>query len=436
MIKIFSADDPALEQHLTRHPAGQEEAAARVREILARVRESGDQALCRYTALFDGITLTPGDLKVKPEEIQEAKDRVEESFLEDLALAARNITAYHRRQLSGSWMEPDAGGLLVGQLVRPLSRVGIYVPGGTAAYPSSVLMNALPARVAGVKEIVMVTPPNREGKISPYILAAASVAGVTEIYRVGGAQAIAALAYGTQTIRPVDKIVGPGNLYVTLAKQQVFGLVDIDMLAGPSEVLVIADDTADPRYVAADMLSQAEHDTLARAMLLTPDRRLAQSVREELERQLGVLPRRVIAASSLASHGAIILTRDIDQAVALANRIAPEHLELMVREPFSWLGRITAAGAVFLGTYASEPLGDYLAGPSHVLPTGGTARFYSPLGVDAFLKRISVISCSRDAFLKMAPSVIRLARVEGLDAHARAIEVRLSGACRGSENNE
>ncbi|MDQ0285922.1 histidinol dehydrogenase [Desulfofundulus luciae] len=425
MIRIIGAGDPAVEQLLSRHPAGWEDAAARVRDILAGVRDGGDEALCRYTARFDGINLTPEELKAKPEEISEAKKQVKGEFLAALAVAAENITAYHRRQLTSSWMEPDARGLLVGQLVRPLARVGVYVPGGTAAYPSSVLMNVLPARVAGVKEIVMVTPPGHEGKINPHTLAAADLAGVTEIYKVGGAQAIAALAYGTQTIRPVDKIVGPGNLYVTLAKQQVFGLVDIDMLAGPSEVLVIADDSADPRHVAADMLSQAEHDPLARALLLTPDSRLAQAVKEELERQLNDLPRREIAAGSLANHGAIILTRDITQAVDLANRFAPEHLELVVREPFSWLGRIATAGAVFLGPHAPEPLGDYLAGPSHVLPTGGTARFYSPLGVDAFLKRISVISCSREAFLEMAPHIIRLARVEGLDAHARAVEIRL-----------
>ncbi|RKO66972.1 histidinol dehydrogenase [Desulfofundulus salinus] len=435
MIEIIGAEDPALEQLLTRHPAGREEAIARVREIIAGVRDGGDEALCRYTARFDGINLTPEELKVKPEEISEAKKQVKEDFLAALAVAVENITAYHRRQLTNSWMEPDARGLLVGQLVRPLARVGVYVPGGTAAYPSSVLMNALPARVAGVKEIAMVTPPDREGKINPHTLVAADLAGVTEIYKVGGAQAIAALAYGTQTIRPVDKIVGPGNLYVTLAKQQVFGLVDIDMLAGPSEVLVIADDSADPRHVAADMLSQAEHDPLAQALLLTPDSQLAQAVKEELKRQLNDLPRQEIAAESLASHGAIILTRDIAQAVDLANRFAPEHLELVVREPFSWLGRITTAGAVFLGPHAPEPLGDYLAGPSHVLPTGGTARFYSPLGVDAFLKRISVISCSREAFLEMAPHIIRLARVEGLDAHARAVEVRLDKSCRESEKS-
>ncbi|MGB9802311.1 histidinol dehydrogenase [Desulfofundulus sp.] len=436
MIRIIHAGDPAVEQLLSRHPAGEEEAAAKVRDILAGVREGGDEALCRYTARFDGVSLNPAELKVKPEEISEARERVTSEFLDALEVAAENIMSYHRRQLTTSWMEADARGLLVGQLVRPLARVGVYVPGGTAAYPSSVLMNALPARVAGVKEIVMVSPPNREGKINPHTLVAADLAGVTEIYKAGGAQAIAALAYGTQTIRPVDKIVGPGNLYVTLAKQQVFGLVDIDMLAGPSEVLVIADDSADPRYVAADMLSQAEHDPLARALLLTPDSQLAQAVKDELERQLRDLPRREIAASSLAGYGAVILTRDIAQAVDLANRFAPEHLELVVREPFSWLGRITTAGAVFLGPHAPEPLGDYLAGPSHVLPTGGTARFYSPLGVDAFLKRTSVIACSREAFQEVARHIIHLARVEGLDAHARAVEIRLDKSGRESENHE
>lgn len=425
MIRIFSPEDPALQQLLDRYPADREMASAKVREILADVRREGDQALCRYTACFDGVELTPEELRVAPEEISAARDMVDRDFLNALDLAAENIIRYHRRQLSGSWMDPDARGMIVGQLVRPLARVGIYVPGGTAAYPSSVLMNALPARVAGVPEIVMVTPPNRDGKVNPYTLAAAERAGVTEIYRLGGAQAIAALAYGTQSIRAVDKIVGPGNLYVTLAKQQVYGQVDIDMLAGPSEVLVVADDSANPRHVAADMLSQAEHDPLSMAVLITTDRRLAGAVREQLHTQLADLPRREIAAASLTGYGAIVLARDIEEALDLANRFAPEHLELVVRDPFRWLGRVVSAGAVFIGPHAPEPLGDYLAGPSHVLPTGGTARFYSPLGVDTFLKRTSILSCSREALQEMAPHIIRLARVEGLDAHARAIEVRI-----------
>ncbi|HHW43967.1 histidinol dehydrogenase [Desulfofundulus thermobenzoicus] len=425
MIQIVGPEDPLLEQVFSRHPAGREEALNRVKEILAEVKAGGDAALCACTARFDGVTLTAAELKVSREEMAAAREQVNAHFLTALEMAVKNITAYHRRQLSGSWMEPDARGMLLGQLVRPLHRVGVYVPGGRAAYPSSVLMNALPARVAGVKEIVMVTPPGSDGKINPHVLVAAERAGITEIYRVGGAQAVAALAWGTESIRPVDKIVGPGNLYVTLAKQQVYGVVDIDMLAGPSEVLVVADETADPRFVAADMLSQAEHDPLSAALLLTPDAGLARAVQEELRRQLAGLSRREIAAAALRDHGAIVLTRDMEQALDLANRFAPEHLELLVRDPFRWLGRIRAAGAVFLGAFAPEPLGDYLAGPSHVLPTGGTARFYSPLGVDTFLKKTSVISCSREALLEMAPHITCLARLEGLDAHARSVEMRL-----------
>ncbi len=414
----------AVEELLARRREENREVELRVAEIIADVRAKGDEALCRYTALFDGCHLRPEELRVPPEEALAATKEVGAEFLAALEAAAENITAYHRRQLAGSWLEAGRQGLLVGQLVRPLKRVGIYIPGGRAAYPSSVLMTALPARVAGVREIVMVSPPDHRGRINPHTLAAAVRAGVTEIYRLGGAQAVAALAYGTETIRPVEKIVGPGNLYVTVAKRQVFGQVDIDMLAGPSEIAVVADGTAEPRYVAADMLSQAEHDPLARALLFTPERPLALAVREELERQLRDLPRREIAGEALARHGAIVVTRDLGEAVELADRFAPEHLELMVRDPFLWLGRITAAGAVFLGPHAPEPLGDYLAGPSHVLPTGGTARFSSPLGVETFLKKISLIACSEEALLSMAGHIAALARVEGLEAHARAVEMR------------
>jgi len=426
MLKVIAADSPELERIWRRHPADRERAAAAVAEILAAVRREGDTAVCRCTAAFDGVSIAPENLAVTPEEMKAALGRVDGDFLAALDLAVKNITAYHRRQLTNSWFEPDNRGMILGQLVRPLARVGIYVPGGTAAYPSSVLMNALPARVAGVPEIVMATPPGRDGKINPAVLAAAARAGVTEIYKMGGAQAVAALAYGTATVRAVDKIVGPGNLYVTLAKQQVYGTVDIDMLAGPSEIMIIADRSADPRYLAADLLSQAEHDPLAAAVLLTPYRPLAEKVVAETAGQLAGLPRRDIAARALEAHGAVVLTRDLDQAVALANRFAPEHLELAVQEPFALLGRITAAGAIFLGQHAPEPLGDYLAGPSHVLPTGGTARFYSPLGVDAFLKRTSVISCTRERLRELGPSIIRLAQAEGLEAHAGAVRVRLA----------
>ncbi|WP_151191954.1 histidinol dehydrogenase, partial [Desulfotomaculum copahuensis] len=441
MINIINAGSPEVERLWRRHPSGREEAAAAVAEILAAVKKEGDAAVCRYTKTFDGAALTPQTLAVTPQETAAAMTQVAKSFLDAMDLAAENIIAYHRRQLVNSWCEPDGRGMFLGQLVRPLNRVGIYVPGGTAAYPSSVLMNALPARVAGVKEIVMATPPGQDGRINPHVLAAAARAGVTEIYKMGGAQAVAALAYGTAAIRPVDKIAGPGNLYVTLAKKQVYGVVDIDMLAGPSEVLIIADAEADARYIAADMLAQAEHDPLAAAVLLTPDRSLAARVQSELAAQLARLPRRETAARALAGQGAIIVTADLEEAIALANRFAPEHLELAVADPFALLGRVTTAGAVFLGAYAPEPLGDYLAGPSHVLPTGGTARFYSPLGVDTFLKRTSVISCSRELLQELGPSIIALARVEGLEAHAAAIGVRLAaekqpGAVPAAETTE
>lgn len=428
MIRIFKAGDPGLKGLMERHPAGREQAAARVTDIINSVRADGDRALCRFAAEFDRVELVPGDLVVRPEEIEAAYDCVDDDFLRSLRLARQNIETYHRKQVVNSWFETGEDGVVLGQMVTPLARVGIYVPGGKASYPSSVLMNAVPARVAGVSEIVMVTPPGRDGKINPYTLVAAAEAGVSEIYRVGGAQAVAALAYGTQTIRPVDKITGPGNLYVTLAKQQVYGRVDIDMLAGPSEVLVVAGAGADPVYIAADLLSQAEHDEMAAGILITPDEKLALAVRDEVRRQLAALPRREVAARSVENYGAVIITGSMEEAFDLANQYAPEHLELLVTDPFSWLGRVRAAGAVFLGPYSPEPVGDYLAGPNHVLPTGGTAKFYSPLGVDAFIKRTSIISYTRAALERVAGDIIKLAGVEGLDAHANAVRVRVSGA--------
>ena len=336
-----------------------------------------------------------------------------------------NIRAFHARQLRSSWMEPDSEGNILGQITRPLHRVGIYVPGGTAAYPSSVLMNALPAQVAGVSQIAMVSPPAADGSMNPYTLAAASACGVTEIYKVGGAQAIAALAHGTQSVPRVDKITGPGNIYVTMAKKLVYGTVDIDMLAGPSEVLIVADHTANPRYAAADLLSQAEHDPLASAILVTPSVDLARVVQRELELQLATLSRKEIAQQSLADYGAIILTSDLGEAMEIANQFAPEHLELLLENPFVWLGQVKNAGAVFMGSYSPEPIGDYFAGPNHILPTGGTARFYSPVTVDTFTKKTSVIAYSKGGFETAAPRVIKLATVEGLDAHANSIKVRL-----------
>lgn len=431
VISIIYASDPSLSRIMERKAFFREEAAARVDEIIAAVRKEGDAALCRFTREFDRADLKPEELSVDREEIRAAYRQVEEDFLSALVLARERITSFHKRQLAGSWFETDRQGIFRGQLVRPLSRVGIYVPGGTASYPSSVLMNAIPAAVAGVPEIVLVTPPASDGKINPYTLVAAGEAGVTEVYRAGGAQAVAALAYGTERIKAVEKITGPGNIFVTLAKQRVFGRVDIDMLAGPSEVAVIADESADPVYIAADLLAQAEHDPLSAAVLFTPSVPLAKVVRGELARQLASLPRREIAASALANCGALVITRDLGEAVELTNAFAPEHCELLVAEPFSWLGRIKNAGAVFLGAYSPEPVGDYLAGPNHILPTGGTARWASGLGVEAFLKRINVVAYSREALAETGRQVITLARAEGLEAHARAVEVRLAGEKEG-----
>ena len=424
-LKIIRAGDPALDKIFERNVAQREEIAIQVAQVLASVREKGDDAVCGFTARFGGAKLTPAELKVTAEEIEDAYCQVDGDLLAALRLALDNITAFHRKQMQRSWFEPGEGGVILGQLVRPLRRVGIYVPGGKASYPSSVLMNAVPAKVAGVKEVAMVTPPAFDGSVNPYTLVAAAEAGVEEIYKVGGAQAIAALAYGTAAIPSVDKITGPGSVYVTLAKQQVYGQVDIDMLAGPSEVLVIADETADPIFVAADLLSQAEHDEMATSVLLTPSRELARKVRDEVVVQASLLPRDKIIERSLDSYGAIVITEDIEEAFELANRFAPEHLELMVAEPFRWLSRVENAGAVFMGAYSPEPVGDYLAGPNHILPTGGTAKFYSPLGVDAFLKKSSLIAYTDAALEKMGDAVIKLAEVEGFYAHANAVRVRL-----------
>ncbi|HAG10744.1 MAG TPA: histidinol dehydrogenase [Desulfotomaculum sp.] len=406
-------------------PAG---AGDRVKDILTNVREQGDKALCAYTEAFDGVKLQPGQLKVTDSERKEAYRQADEGFLESLRFAMERIEDFHKKQLPNSWFDTGKQGIFLGQLVRPLARVGIYVPGGTAAYPSSVLMNAVPARVAGVKEIVMVTPPSADGGINKNTIIAAVEAGVTEIYKAGGAQAVAALAYGTESIKPVDKITGPGNIYVTLAKQQVYGRVDIDMLAGPSEVVIVADDSADPCYIAADLLAQAEHDPLSTALLFTPGEALANLVRDEIARQLPSLSRKNIASRSLEDQGAVVITDNLEKAMELANSFAPEHLELVAENPFHWLTYVRNAGAVFLGPYSPESIGDYLAGPNHILPTGGTARFFSPLSVDAFLKKSSVISFSREALAEAGEHVSRIARLEGLDAHAKTIEKRLGGS--------
>jgi len=420
MLPIVNAEDFSTRRDVE---SGTESQRAAVLEILNRVKREGDAAVKSYTKQFDGIALE--DLRVSEEEIQEALTFIDPAVRQALQEAAGHIREYHEKQLRTSWMMTRESGTLLGQVIRPLHRVGLYVPGGTAAYPSSVLMNAIPAQVAGVAEIVMVTPPGKDGKLNPGVLAAAYDLGIKEIYKIGGAQAIGALAYGTETIAPVDKIVGPGNIYVALAKREVFGLVDIDMVAGPSEIVVVADGTANPAYVAADLLSQAEHDRMASAVLVTPSKKLALAVQAEVEKQLAVLPRREIAQASIENHGAICLVEDLDEAFKIVNRLAPEHLEVMVENPLNYLGKIHNAGAIFLGPYSSEPVGDYFAGPNHVLPTNGTARFSSPLNVDDFLKKSSLIYYSKRDLLSNGPKIVSLARQEGLDAHARAIQVRL-----------
>ncbi|CQR51345.1 histidinol dehydrogenase [Paenibacillus riograndensis] len=408
-----------------------------VKEIVADIKQEGDAALLRYTERFDGAALTAAGLRVTEEELQAAYGRVEESFVTAIRAAAANIRAFHARQKRNSWMDLQPDGTILGQIIRPLKRVGVYVPGGKAAYPSSVLMNVIPAQIAGVPEIVMVTPPSTGGTegIDPYILVAAAEAGVNEIYRVGGAQAIAALAFGTASIAPVDKICGPGNIYVALAKREVYGAVDIDSIAGPSEIVVLADDTAEAAYVAADLLSQAEHDEMASAILVTPSQRLAEAVAAEVERQLRELPREAIARASVDNYGAIIVVDSLAEGISVVNRLAPEHLEIVTEDPMGLLGSIENAGAVFLGPYSSEPVGDYFAGPNHIIPTNGTARFSSPVDVDDFIKKSSLIYYSKEALLQDGATIIELARREGLEGHARAIEIRLQNEAKGGDGN-
>jgi histidinol dehydrogenase len=402
---------------------------ARVRRIIEAVRRDGDRALLALTQRLDGVRLRPAELRVPAAALAAAYRALAPAARRDLRLAARRIRTFHTRQRERSWSFRDANGVRLGWRVQPLERIGVYVPGGRAAYPSTVLMTVLPARVAGVREVIAVSPPHADGGApadNPIVLAACHVAGVEVLYRVGGAQAIAALAFGTATIPRVDKVVGPGNIYVATAKRLCYGQVDVDAIAGPSEVLIVADGTADADLVAADMLAQAEHDPRAAAICVTPDRRLAARVAGALDRQLATLPRRGVAARALAHFGAIIVTRSLADAVAIANRIAPEHLELAVRDARRWAGRVRYAGAIFVGQDAPEALGDYLAGPNHVLPTGGTARFASPLGVYDFVKRTSLIEAGPRALARLGPTVVRLARLEGLDAHGRAVERRLA----------
>jgi histidinol dehydrogenase len=402
---------------------------AAVSRILADVRRRGDQALVAYTRRFDAPGFSTRDLRVGPVEFRQAAAAADRGFTRALTRAATQIEAFHRRQVRSSFISLDRAGTMLGQLVRPVERVGVYVPGGQGGKTplvSSVLMGAIPARVAGVAQVVMVTPPTADGRVNPHLLVAARKAGVDEVYKAGSAWAVAALAYGTETIPRVDVIVGPGNRYVTLAKKIVAGTVGIDILAGPSEILIIADESADPEFIAADLLSQAEHDPMASAVLVTARRELAQAVQAALGRQLAQLARAEIARESIRRFGAVIVVRDVAAAIELANRMAPEHLELQLRDPFAHLGAIRNAGAVFLGEYTPEPVGDYVAGPNHVLPTAGTARFASALSVDNFVKRTSLIHYSADALRREAADILRLAEVEGLGAHANSIRLRLS----------
>ena len=398
-------------------------AAELVAQIVHDVRFEGDKAVLRYTKLIDKVDCEIKDLLVTEEEFAAAEKQADPQVVESLKKAAENVRRYHEEQKPNSWMTYREHGSLLGQSLIPLDRVGIYVPGGTAAYPSSVIMNAMPAVVAGVGEIVMMVPP-KNGAINPYVLIAARLAGVKKIYKIGGAQAIAALAFGTETIPRVDKITGPGNIFVTLAKKEVYGHVDIDMLAGPSEILIVADDSADPVYTAADMLSQAEHDPLASSIVITDSEKLARQVAIEAENQLQKLPRQEIARASIERNGLIVIADNMQQALRFANTSAPEHLELLTREPFQLLPYVRHAGAVFLGAYSPEPLGDYFAGPNHVLPTGGTARYYSVLNVETFMKRTSLISYTQPALEAVSEDIIRLAETEGLQAHANAIRLR------------
>lgn len=419
MIRILRSHEAAREEILSRGEARVPESVERdVREILSAVRTEGDAAVMALNAKFGAPQQTA--LLATREEIEAGYAAVDEGLRGVLARAKENIEAFHRRQKREGFIASEREGIVLGQRILPIARAGLYVPGGTASYPSTVLMNAIPAKIAGVPTIVMATPPGPDGKIAPAILAAAKIAGVTTIVKAGGAQAIAALAYGTQSVPRVDKIVGPGNIYVATAKRQVYGQVDIDMIAGPSEILVVADAEANPAHVAADLLSQAEHDRLSSAVLVCDSMALAEAVAAEIERQLALLPREEIARASIEKNGKIIVADDLREGVAIANELAPEHLELCVRDPFALLGAVKNAGSIFLGRYAPEALGDYFAGPNHTLPTLGTARFASPLSVDDFVKKSSYIYYSREAFAAVKDDVARFARAEGLEAHARS----------------
>lgn len=413
-----------LENLLKRSPNQYGSYQSAVDEIVADVRENGDAALFAYAKKFDKADLTADNLCVTEEEIKEAYDAVDPSLVEVIRRAGANIRAYHERQKRNSWFESQPNGIILGQKVTALASVGIYVPGGKASYPSTVLMNTLPAKVAGVGEIVMATPAGADGKVNPVTLVAAHEAGADIIYKVGGAQAVAAMAYGTESVKKVDKIVGPGNIYVALAKKSVYGHVSIDSIAGPSEILVLADETANPRFVAADLLSQAEHDELASAILVTTSEKLAKAVSEEIDEFTKTLSRREIICKSLENYGYILIAENMDEAVDIANEIASEHLEIVTADPFEVMTKVKNAGAIFIGEYSSEPLGDYFAGPNHVLPTNGTAKFFSPLGVDDYIKKSSIIYYSKEALAPLKDDIIRFAEAESLTAHANSIKVR------------
>ena len=431
-MKILKLDNNSkknlLEDLLKRSPNNYGQYAGVVDEVLNNVKNNGDKALFEYTKKFDKATITSENIRVTQEEIEEAYTLVDENLVRVIRKALVNIKEYHEKQKQYSWFDSKPDGTILGQKVTPIERAGVYVPGGKAVYPSSVLMNVIPAKVAGVSQIVMTTPPNSEGKVNPNTLVAANEAGVDVIYKAGGAQAIAALAYGTESIKKVDKIVGHGNIYVALAKKAVYGHVSIDSIAGPSEILVIADETANPRYVAADLLSQAEHDELASAILVTTSSELAKKVNEEVEGFLKVLDRREIIQKSLDNYGYILLADTIDDAVDIANEIASEHLEIVTKDPFNTMTKIKNAGAIFLGEYSSEPLGDYFAGPNHILPTNGTAKFFSALSVDDFVKKSSIISYSREALEDIHTDIEQFAKAEKLTAHANSISVRFEDA--------
>ncbi len=428
MIQLVKKDEAAtrefVQQMMQRAGERDRQVEATVAEILENVRLHGDKAVRQYTQKFDGSV--PEKLEISQVELGQMVKQCAPEFVAALERAAENIREFHTRQKQQSWVDTKANGVILGQRVRGLHKVGIYVPGGTAAYPSSVLMNAIPAKIAGVGEIVMVTPPGKDGKPNPDIMAAAWVAGVDRVFLVGGAQAAAALAYGTETIPKVDKIVGPGNIFVATAKKHLYGTVDIDMIAGPSEILIVADDTANPKFLAADLMSQAEHDVLASAILLTTSETVARETIAQLEQQIQSLERREIIEQSLTDFGAVIVCETMEEAVEFANDLAPEHLEVCARSPLEYIGKLDNAGSLFLGNYAPEPLGDYYAGPNHVLPTSGTARFFSPLSVESFVKKSSFIYYTEEALAAAREDIVCLAKTEGLTAHANSIEVRFS----------